>query len=148
MSLLSECLEHQLKCRGPGYGYLQHNGKQVLAHRLAYCQANGIDMPAIDGMVVRHKCDNPKCINPDHLLVGTQADNMADMHERGRGLRGEKVGNSKITDDQADEIRRLYKPRSRKFNQYQLAKRFGITQPQVSMILSGKRRSHQSGDAA
>lgn len=141
MNSKSECLDHQLKSRGAGYGYLQHNGKQVLAHRLAYCQANKVSMAAIDGMVVRHKCDNPRCINPSHLLIGTQADNMNDMRERGRDLKGEKIGNSKITDKQADEIARLYKPRDKSFNQYQLAKKFGITQSQVSMIINGQRRS-------
>lgn len=144
----SECAEHQLKTRGPGYGYLQHEGAQVLAHRLAYCQANDLDMSAIDGLVVRHRCDNPRCINPDHLDIGSQADNIADKVLRGRALRGEAVGNSKISDAQADEIRRLYQPRSKDFNQYQLAKKFGITQSQVSMILSGQRRGHQSGGAA
>ncbi|MGE6580362.1 HNH endonuclease [Vreelandella aquamarina] len=148
MKLKSECIEHQFKCRGPGYGYLQHKGKQVLAHRLSYCKANDIDMLAIDGFVVRHKCDNPKCINPEHLELGTQADNIADMHSRGRGLRGERIGNSKITDEQADEIRRLYKPRSKDRNQYQIAKKFGITQSQVSMIITGKRRKQPTGDAA
>ena len=148
MLLKSECSEHQFKCRGAGYGYLQHRGKQVLAHRLAYCQANGLDISDIDAQVVRHKCDNPKCVNPEHLELGTQSDNIADMHSRGRGLKGEMIGNSKLTDEQAEEIRRLYKPRSKDRNQYQLAKRFGITQSQVSMIITGKRRKHQSGDAA
>ena len=108
MLLKSECSEHQFKCRGAGYGYLQHRGKQVLAHRLAYCQANGLDISDIDAQVVRHKCDNPKCVNPEHLELGTQADNIADMHSRGRGLKGEMIGNSKLTDEQAEEIRRLY----------------------------------------
>lgn len=93
--MTGKCINHTFKCRGIGYGYLQHEGKQVLAHRLAYCQANDLPLEDIAGQVVRHKCDNPKCVNPDHLEIGSQADNMTDKVQRGRALRGEHIGNSK-----------------------------------------------------
>lgn len=143
-----KCINHTFKCRGIGYGYLQHEGKQVLAHRLAYCRAHSLSLEDISGQVVRHKCDNPKCVNPDHLEIGSQADNMTDKVQRGRVLRGEHIGNSKLTQDQVSEIKRLYKKRSKAFNQYQLAKRFGVSQSQISMIVGGKRWSHTEGDAA
>lgn len=133
---------------GIGYGYLQHEGRQVLAHRLAYCQAHNLSLEDIGGQVVRHKCDNPKCIEPSHLEIGTQADNMADKVKRGRVLRGEAVGNSKLSPDQVSEIKRLYKKRSKNFNQYQLAKKFGVSQGQISMIVGGKRWGHAQGEAA
>lgn len=64
-----------------GYG-LVGNTKRVRVHRLSWELANGSTIP--DGMVIRHKCDNPPCINPEHLEIGTHADNMADMFSRGR----------------------------------------------------------------
>jgi predicted XRE-type DNA-binding protein len=142
------CIEHDLKCRGSGYGYLQHEGRQVLAHRLAYCNHLGKRIEEIEGLVVRHSCDNPRCINPQHLKIGTQAENMADKTERGRTLRGAEIENSKLKQHQIDEIKRLYKPRSKTFNQYQLGKMFKVSQGQISMIINGKRWANESGDAA
>lgn len=136
------CVEHSRKERGPGYGYEQHNGKQVLSHRLAYCKRHDIPLRDIDGMVVRHKCDNPKCINPDHLEIGTQKENMRDMDRRGRRPRGEKIGNAKLDASQIDQIRREYIPRSKSANQYVLSVKYGISQGQVSMIVNGIRWRH------
>lgn len=65
-----------------GYGVFSRGHVNVLAHRDAWEKANEQPIPA--GMVVRHSCDNPPCINPDHLLLGTQADNMRDKVLRGR----------------------------------------------------------------
>lgn len=64
-----------------GYGQLRRQGRRWLAHRWAWTQVNG---PIPDGMVIRHTCDNPSCVNADHLVIGTQSQNMADMVERGR----------------------------------------------------------------
>ena len=65
-----------------GYGMIQISGAGVLAHRAAYTEWVGI-IP--DGLFVLHKCDNPPCINPEHLTTGTQDDNMKQMAARGRG---------------------------------------------------------------
>ena len=81
------------------YGRVGKSGTRVLAHRLAYETWVG---PIPDGHVVRHKCDNPPCINPDHLETGTQADNVQDMHARGRRP------DTKIREDKYQEIAKLY----------------------------------------
>lgn len=69
---------------GNGYGNfsVQELSSKVPAHRVSYCLSTG-DYPDA-GLVVRHKCDNPLCVNPRHLEIGTQADNMNDMIKRGR----------------------------------------------------------------
>lgn len=64
-----------------GYGRFENNGKFTAAHRAAYQVYKG-EIPC--GLVVMHKCDNPPCINPDHLTVGTQSDNMKDCAAKGR----------------------------------------------------------------
>lgn len=65
-----------------GYGTIRYGGRMAMAHRLAWINRFG-DIP--DGMLVLHKCDNRKCVNPEHLFIGTQEDNMKDMKSKGRG---------------------------------------------------------------
>ncbi|NQW92538.1 MAG: HNH endonuclease [Polaromonas sp.] len=87
---------------GKGYGMIGLGGagaKQVLSHRLSYQLHKG---PIPDGMVIMHKCDNPRCVNPDHLEAGTQSQNIKDAIARGRKtlpvkkVRGEECGASKL----------------------------------------------------
>lgn len=68
-----------------GYGLVQDGRKPRSAHRRAYIYSHG---PIPDGLFVLHRCDVPCCINPHHLFLGTQADNMADMRAKGRGKTG------------------------------------------------------------
>ena len=84
-----------------GYGRAQSYFK---AHRVSYEIAYG---PIPKGMFVRHKCDNPPCCNPAHLLAGTPGDNMRDKRERGRAGKcwGEQHGNAVLTDEQCEDIR-------------------------------------------
>ena len=76
------CHEWSRARNADGYGYQRWGMKQLRAHRLAYELFVG---PIPDGMVVMHDCDNPCCVNPAHLTVGTQQENLRDMHVKDRG---------------------------------------------------------------
>jgi hypothetical protein len=74
-----------------GYGAFRHIGKQRRAHRVAWEFVRG---PVPDGLCVLHSCDNPKCVKPSHLWLGTFADNNKDKSQKGRSSRGEKGGSA------------------------------------------------------
>jgi len=75
------CLEWQGHLLHNGYGQMRVNGKRIKAHRFAWESVNG-DIP--DGLLVLHKCDNPRCVNIEHLYLGTQKENARDRDSRGR----------------------------------------------------------------
>lgn len=136
----TNCWEWQRATNGIGYGTLTINGRRKYAHRLAY--ELGV-APIPEGMLVLHKCDNPSCINPEHLEAGTQSQNMRDCHKRGRSripsprLHGEDNGSCKLTDTQVDEIRRRLNAGDR---QQAIADCYGVSQGQISNIKRGVQR--------
>ena len=84
-----DCLEWKHRRDKKGYGLSYHFGRRMLAHRLAFAAKEGLTEAELKKVtVVRHTCDNPPCINPDHLLAGTHADNARDKAERGRARNG------------------------------------------------------------
>lgn len=126
-----QCWEWKGAKNATGYGRCHGTG----AHRVAYELANG-EIP--DGMLIRHKCDNPMCCNPKHLVPGTHRQNSGDMVARGRHLRGERNPRSKLSEDDAREILR----NPERMGVRALAKRFGVSPATVSLIRSGDRWSH------
>ena len=84
-----------------GYGVLKVDGVQSGAHRLSWELHRA---PLQDGISVLHHCDTPACVRPDHLFLGTQGDNMADMVAKGRQVKGAQHSHAKLTDDQARAI--------------------------------------------
>lgn len=110
-----------------GYGQLQVNGKKWVATRWVYTQAHG-EIP--NGLVVRHKCDNPACVNLDHLELGTQSDNILDSVKRGRHH------NMKLSEDDVRAIRKDTRS-SRK-----VAADYGIDHKQVLAVRNRKAYKH------
>lgn len=119
------------------YGHLSLNGRFVGAHRVAYFLVHGIDPQAL---AVCHHCDNPPCVRPDHLFLGTIRDNHQDMIQKGRQAlpprrAGEANGQARLTADDIKQIRALYAAGDR---QKSIARRFGISRSQVGNIVRGE----------
>lgn len=116
-----------------GYGLLYVGGRKQRAPRLSYEINVG---PAPSDMWVLHHCDNPSCVNPAHLWLGTCADNVYDRQAKGRGnfRPGPANPSAKLKPGQVVEIRRLYA--SGGYSHRQLAKLFGIGKTQVYSILN------------
>lgn len=118
-----------------GYGVLTVRGRKVKAHRLAYRLHHGA-IP--NGLNVLHKCDNPICVNPTHLFLGTHADNVLDMMQKGRISRGEDRPAAKLTEEIVRYARRVYRAGHPEFGARPLARRFGVSQPCMQNAISGR----------
>jgi hypothetical protein len=124
-----------------GYGVFGVDRKAAFAHRVAWKISNGYEPR---GLCVLHNCDNPRCVNPRHLSVGSQADNLRDMRNKGRdkpppaiSLHGTLNGSAKLSDAEVAEIRSS----AGVIPQRTLAKKYGISPAQVCRIQTGKRRA-------
>jgi len=120
-----------------GYGMVSWSGKKnIVAHRLAYELLRG---PITAGLFALHKCDTPRCVNPDHIFLGTDADNKADCVAKDRHSRGSRNGQAKITEAQVAELRRL---RGEGWKFKNLAARFGISPTTAINIYNRKLWKH------
>lgn len=135
-----ECWEWQASKYRNGYGRIGLGGRDMpagLAHRVAWELVKGT-IPK--GMCVCHKCDNPACVNPAHLFLGTIADNVADAVTKHRVTGGSLPGvtnpNHKLTARDVLDIRRRYAHGG--VYQYELAEEYGISQTHVSLICRGE----------
>ena len=120
-------------CKPDGYGHMRSHGKKILAHRASYIAYHG---PIPDGMIVRHKCDTPQCVNPEHLVVGTAQDNSNDRAARGRTARGDKVGRTKLSDQDVRDIR------ASTLSYSKIAAQYGIYKSYVTAIRSRRERPY------
>lgn len=138
---MSECIDHGQQGDRQGYANKKYDGVCQRVHRMAYCQHHGLHISEIFGKIVMHTCDNPRCINPDHLRLGTTEDNIKDKLNKGRQarLRGELCGMSKLTDQQVIQIR---EQRASGRMVKDIAESFGITAHHAWRILDGRRWGH------
>lgn len=124
-----------------GYGVVSQKSKTYRAHRFFYEKKKGA-IPK--GLYVRHLCHEKSCVNPDHLELGTQLENMQDMVRAGRQAKGDKIANHKVGDRNAaakldwvkvDQIRLM---RANGYKLKDIASVYGISEATVSVICSGK----------
>jgi predicted DNA-binding protein YlxM (UPF0122 family) len=124
--------------RGFGYGAINtggKNGKTEAAHRASWLIHFG-DIP--NDLCICHHCDNPLCVRPDHLFLGTRADNNHDMQNKGRasgGAQGEKHHQSKLTQEQVVEIRTAFHKHPAKLQE--IANQYGVTLQTIQRLIQG-----------
>ena|SRR5689334_17005961 len=116
-----------------GYGLLSIKKRNFYAHRIAWEMFRG---PIPDGMHVLHRCDVPACVNPEHLFLGTNDDNIADKVSKGRQPRGETQGSSVLTDSDVKAIR------SSQESSRLLAERFRVSQSNIYQVRTGRTWAH------
>lgn len=142
-----ECWLWTGKKDGDGYGMLYALGGDFRAHRVAYEIAFD---KSPGSLFVCHRCDNPACVRPSHLFLGTNKENTADRHAKGRdargprarpdlSVRGEHHGQAKLTDE---DVRTIRRERAAGVTQRALQTRFGVSQGTISHIQSGKSWRH------
>jgi hypothetical protein len=122
-----QCWPWKGRTNGKGYGRTDMG----MAHRIAYELVNG-SIPA--GAVIRHRCDNPRCCNPSHLLPGSEADNARDAVERGRTSIGGRNGRTRLTEEDVSAIRANVESLSLK----EMAARYGMAQSSIHYIRTGR----------
>lgn len=123
-----------------GYGQFAHptvkgHPSRISAHRMAWILAHG---PIPDTFSVLHRCDTPLCVRPDHLFLGTQADNLHDARAKGRLVDGRHL--IKVDDAGLADIRAHYRPRK---NGKALAAKYGITLVHLMRLVNGTRRERR-----
>lgn len=125
--------------KGIGYGQITCANRldRHVPSRASYMWHKG---PIGPGLQVCHKCDNPPCVNPDHLFLGTMADNMSDKVSKGRQAKGEANGRVVLAEKQVQEVRDTYA--SGGVSQRKLAKQYGVCQRTITIIVNRKTWKH------
>lgn len=123
-------------CTIKGYGTLRYAGMTYRVNRLSWALAHN---PIADGLIVCHDCDNPLCVRPDHLFLGTVADNNHDMSVKGRASHGSQRPHAKLTEEEVIRLRELHRSGQ---GVRKLARAFGIAKTTAQQILRRRRWTH------
>lgn len=143
VSKSERCWEWSAACRADGYGIIRNNGKGQAAHRASW-EIHFGTIPA--GMWVLHTCDNRKCVNPNHLFLGTPQDNNDDMCAKGRGrqyggpMPGSSHPNAKLNEAQVARIRQEYTGVHGQVSE--MARRYGVSRRVLRDAAIGARWKH------
>lgn len=131
----SGCWEWCGRLNVNGYGFITRDYKQVRAHRYSWEIHNG---PIAGELCVLHKCDNPRCVNPEHLFLGTRRDNQHDMHSKGRNNQpcGERHFRARLTSAAVKEMRGL------PMSHAQLAHKYGVSRATVAAAMQRRTWRH------
>ena len=137
---IDDCWNWTASILPAGYGQISLGGNEVrLAHRVSWVIEHEVEVP--NGFHVCHTCDNPSCVNPNHLWLGTDFDNAVDKMNKGRNnpVKGEDHQDAKLTEKDVIEIRRLLRE-GIKGNE--VAEKFDVTESHVSRIKNGQKWKH------
>ena len=139
VSFNGECWDFTGPLNRSGYGVIGDNGKYYYTHRVSWEISNNKKIPK--GMIVLHSCDNPSCINPAHLSLGTHQDNADDMCKKGRSHKpkGEKNNNSKLKNEDVVDICKLLNNSVKKSD---IAKKYSVSDSVIRNIEIGKVWAH------
>ena len=131
---MTDCIDHGQRGSKFGYGSttITEEGvrRKTSLHRAMYCKHRGCKLSEIDELVIMHTCDNPRCINPNHLKLGTGLDNILDRQVKKRNY-------TKLTREQVVYVRENYKPYDKEFGSAALARRFGVDASTVNRAANG-----------
>ncbi len=132
------CWNWALRQSRNGYGQFRDGGRLKKAHRGAWEAVNG---PIPEGLHVLHRCDNPQCVNPEHLFTGTHTDNMRDMTAKGRGNHhpGSQNGMSKLTEHDVSIIKMLL---NLGVKQHRIVTLYDGSRSGINHINTGRRWAH------
>ena len=134
-----DCWIWSQSIQGGGYGNCFVDGRVSRAHRVSYEIHKG---PIDKGLLVCHTCDNRACINPDHLFLGTHADNTADMIAKNRMKVGDDLPNAKLCPDKIREVRAALDQMPKTHTIRKFAKKFGVSRWAISEIVYGRNWKH------
>lgn len=139
--MYTACIDHSKtrSLRKEGYAMVGIPGVRsrcTMLHRIVYCNNHNCSLESIRDSVIRHTCDNPRCINPAHLVLGTRGDNNRDRAERGRSAK-DVPSRQKLSPEDVAFIKANHIPRDKQYSALALARKYGVDNKVIHNVLNG-----------